>query len=122
MHTSKPRETTTDVINGKLGNDATLNTHKKDTDNNLYEFPNWNLEQRAQAARKQYTQGMRSYGQRGDKVFDSRGVILNNNQIKKTLDTYQRTGVLDFPPVVMKLSRFQVSFLLIFLIDRLMHL
>ena len=69
----------------KLGNDATLKyARKKDTDNNLYEFVNLNLEQRAQAARKQYTQGMRSYGQRGDKVFDSRGVILNNNQIKKT--------------------------------------
>ena len=93
-----------DVINGKLGKPDSKYARKKDTDNNLYEFPNLNLEDRAAVARQRYTTGIQSFGKRGDKVFDSRGVILSDSQLNQITTTYNRTGVLDIPPVVMKLS------------------
>ena len=93
-----------DVAKGLAGEEGAKYGRKKETQNNLYEFPNLNLQERATAARQRYGTVMKSYGERGDKVFDSRGVVLSDTQIQSTLNTYTRTGVLDVPPVVMKLS------------------
>ena len=93
-----------DVADGLQMKDGAKYSRKGDTANNLYEFPNLNLEERAAQARKRYGAAVKSYGTSGEKAFDTKGAILTDAQLNKTVDTYTRTGVLDIPPVVMKLS------------------
>ena len=93
-----------EVADGMQMVEGSKYARKGETKNNLYEFPNLNLEERAAQARKRYGAAIQTYGKSGDKAFDTKDAVLSQPQLTKTIDTYTRTGVLDIPPVIMKLS------------------
>ena len=92
-----------DVIDGKVNGKGKY-ARKGDTKNNLYEFPNLNLRQRAADLRKRDTNTIKSYGRLGDKAFDAPSLILETADLARITETFDKTGMLDVPPVVMKLS------------------
>ena len=93
-----------DVSDGLLGKGKYA--RKKDTKNNLYEFPGLNLKRSAEQIRKSNEGAIKSYRAIGDKAFDAPSLILETNDLQRITDTFDKTGMLDVPPVVMELSRF----------------
>jgi len=92
-----------DVTEGLLGNGKYA--RKSDTKNNLYEFPGLNIAKTAAQIKQKNANTLKSYRNYGDKAFDSPSLILETSDLQQITDTFNLTGMLDVPPVVMDLSR-----------------
>ena len=95
-----------DVANGLqyATNPTAKYARKSNTDNNLYEFPNLGLQKTVAQTRQQYANTLKSYGAIGEEAFDAPSLILETKDLQRITNTYAKTGMLDTPPVVMKLS------------------